>query len=606
MRPGPFHARSLLAAAVAMLFSAVLLPAKAGAAGPLYRILHDFVGADSGSPNSPLVEATDGFFYGTLGGNADGINHGAIFRMDRSGTVQIVHRFTGPDGDGPTGLIEASDGFFYGTTVRGGTPTNANCTFMGGCGTFFRMDGSGNLTVLHSFNWGTDDGNWPNGGIVEGADGNFYGTTFQGGDGQEYGGFGIAYRIGRSGTYTLLHKFSRPEGINPNGGLIQATDGNLYGVTNQYGPASGGTVFRMDRAGNVTVIHGFGFGDGYQPKARLIQATDSLLYGTTEGGGASGNGVVFRVGLDGSPFQVLHAFDQWGSDGYRPIVGVIEGRDGNFYGTTPTDGLGVYNPDRSGDVFRMTSSGVVSVLHTFYGPDGSSPYAALVEASDGRLLGSTVGGGSAGAGVIFEVDPTAALPVASLSISPNPLTQGETGTGTVTLAQAAPSGGTVVELSTNNEGAAQVPHTVTVAGGRASATFPVTTDYPIFSTASLLVFGSVDGAGISTPLTVKPGNGGSTDVTIESLQVDPSTVKGGGTVTGTVTLTGPAPSGGFSVALSTSRHRIAKVPSSITIPGGATSGSFTVTTRQVSSTVVVTITAKGGGSSKSVKLTVTR
>jgi hypothetical protein len=253
----------------------------------------------------------------------------------------------------------------------------------------------------------------------------------------------------------------------------------------------------------------------------------------------------------------------------------------------------------------MTPSGVVSVLHTFYGPDGSTPESSLLQAPDGALLGSTLVGGAAGAGVIFEVDPTLPLPVAALSVTPNPLTVGETGIGIVTLSSTAPSGGTVVELSTNNQGAAQVPRSVTVQSGRTTATFPVTTQFPISATASLLAFASVNGAGISVPLTVKPGTGSSAD-SLASLRLEPTKVRGGGTVVGTVTLGAPASSGGVNVALSSSRPRVAPVPSSVTVGEESTSASFTIATARVSSRKTAKITATLNGTSLTAQLTITR
>src|SRR6266540_3936430 len=379
----------------------------------------------------------------------------------------------------------------------------------------------------------------------KGSTGAFYGTTLQG------GGYGSAYRISATGSFTLLHRFTVADGINPEGGLIQASDGNFYGVTNQYGPNGGGTVFRLDRAGNLTVVHGFAFQDGYQPKARLLQAADGFLYGTRAGGGPVCNGVVFRVALDGT----------------------------------------------------------VSVLHTFSGPDGRTP-SGLVNGPDGLLYGAALGGGSAGDGTLFRIDPSVPLPVASVTVEPNPMTNGSTATGTVTLTAPAPSGGIVVDLSTNNEGAAQVPRSVTVPGGSSSATFTVTSDFVIFGTASLLVFASVSGAGISAPLTVvsasPPPEPPPSPVTIASLTLDATTIRGGTATVGRVTLVDPAPAGGAEISLTHTRPRIVNMPSSITIGAGASAGAFDITTRHVKSTVVSTITASTEASTKSVQLTITR
>jgi uncharacterized repeat protein (TIGR03803 family) len=522
--------------------------------------------------------------------------------MTTAGAVSVIHTFSGPDGDHPVGLQAPTDGFLYGVTARGGTATNIDCAFVGGCGTFFRMSATGAVTVLHSFNSGQNDGSWPNAGIVQGSDGAFYGTTLQG------GGYGSAYRIDAAGNFTLLHRFTVADGINPEGGLTRAGDGNFYGVTNQYGPKGGGTVFRLGPTGAFAVIHGFTWGDGYQPKARLLQAADGFLYGTTESGGPVGNGVVFRVRVDGTGFAVIHGFDQWASDGSGPATGLIQGTDGKLYGESQQGGLGVYDPDRSGDVYRMQADGTVSVLHTFTGADGRTP-AGLVRGADGMLYGSALGGGSAGDGTIFRIDPSAPLPVASVTISPNPMTNGSPATGTVTLSAPAPAGGTVVDLSTNNEGAAQVPRSVTVAGGATSARFTVSSDYPIFGTASLLLFASVSGAGISAPLTVLPASTEpsptTSAVTIASLTLDATSVRGGTGTVGRVTLVGPAPAGGAVVSLARTRSQIVKLPSSITIGAETSAGAFDITTRHVGSTVVSTITASTKTSMKSVQLTIT-
>src|SRR6266508_4318194 len=487
--------------ALAALFVALgLSPAPARAATDGFSVLHDFAGTRGHSPNGALVWGPGGDLYGTLSGNLDGVDHGAIFRMTTSGAVSIIHTFSGPDGDHPVGLVAGADGFLYGVTARGGTPTNIDCAFVGGCG----------------------------------------------------------------------------------------------------------TVFRLDRAGNLTVVHGFAFGDGYQPKARLLQAADGFLYGTTEGGGPVGNGVVFRVALGGTGFSIMHAFDQWGSDGSRPATGLIQGADGNFYGESQDGGLGVYD-NRYGDVYRMRPDGTVSVLHTFSGPDGRTP-SGLVNGPDGLLYGAALGGGSAGDGTLFRIDPSVPLPVASVTVEPNPMTNGSTATGTVTLTAPAPSGGIVVDLSTNNEGAAQVPRSVTVPGGSSSATFTVTSDFVIFGTASLLVFASVSGAGISAPLTVvsaSPPPPPPSPVTIPSLTLDATTIRGGTATVGRITLVDPAPPGGAEISLTHTRPRIVKMPSSITIGAGASAGAFDITTRHVKSTVVSTITASTEASTKSVQLTIT-
>jgi uncharacterized repeat protein (TIGR03803 family) len=224
--------------------------------GGTVTVLHDFAGGTDGAdPEASLVQATDGNFYGTtVSGGTDsfGSGLGTVFRMTPSGTVTVLHSFTGVgfgDGDGPLApLIQATDGNFYGTTSSGGT-SNA--------GTVFQMTPSGTVTILHAFTGGMGgiDGAIPEAALIQATDGNFYGATYSGG-------------TSNGGTVTVLHTFTGgTDGSHPFAALIQATDGNFYGTTGN-GGASGpdrGTVFRMTPAGAVTVLHAFGVTDGANP-----------------------------------------------------------------------------------------------------------------------------------------------------------------------------------------------------------------------------------------------------------------------------------------------------------------------------------------------------
>src|SRR5579864_5347084 len=185
-------------------------------------------------------------------------------------------------------------------------------------------------------------------------------------------------------TFTVVYSFANgADGAGPVTALIQATGGNLYGTTDAGGSQLVGTVFTVTPAGTHTVLHSFGNpGDAKDPKAALIQASDGNFYGTTQDGPDSGFGTVFKMTPAGG-VTVLHAFTG-GVDGGHPLAPLIQASDGNFYGTTQDGGSGF------GTVFMMTPSGVVIVLHAFTGgTDGGTPYAALIQATDGNFYGTT-------------------------------------------------------------------------------------------------------------------------------------------------------------------------------------------------------------------------
>jgi uncharacterized repeat protein (TIGR03803 family) len=304
------------------------------------------------------------------------------------------------DGNGPNGLIAGGDGNYYGTTASGG----AN-----GVGTFFRVTPAGVETVLYSFVGGSADGADPE-GVIRGTDGNFYGATNFGGNGACQFGCGTVFKVTPAGVETVLYLFTgAADGGDPNG-VVEGSDGNFYGTASYGGVTSGacgasgcGVAFRLTPAGAETVLHPFvGGSDGILPVS-LIQGTDGSFYGTTVYGGPSNNGTVFKIAASGTE-TVLHAF-AGGSDGALPQqTQLIEGSDGNFYGVTPfggTSSLGV--------VYRITPAGVESLLHAFAGgtTDGAAPSTALVPGSTGDFYGATNGGGNAscggGCGTVFKV-----------------------------------------------------------------------------------------------------------------------------------------------------------------------------------------------------------
>ncbi len=346
--------------------------------------------------------------------------------------LSILHSF----GDGSVvndgkyssaNLIQGSDGNFYGTTMEGGVASSGSPV---GEGAVFKMTPAGAVTILHSFGDGTvaNDGAYPYSSLVQGSDGNFYGTTSAGGSADQ----GAVFRMTPAGVMTILHSFldgTVPnDGADPETSLIQGRDGNFYGVTTLGGSKAGsnkdtagqGTVFRLTPAGAVTILHSFGdetvANDGFDAIGGLIQGADGNFYGTTFSGGTTsgmaptGYGVVFRMTPSGT-VTILHLFGDGTvpNDGKNPRAALISGRDGNFYGTTEEGGAA-----GEGAVFRMTPAGVVTILHSFgdgsVANEGTYPSASLVLSNDGNFYGTTVSGGTtgngtSGYGTVFKMTP---------------------------------------------------------------------------------------------------------------------------------------------------------------------------------------------------------
>jgi uncharacterized repeat protein (TIGR03803 family) len=299
-------------------------------------VLDTFCGYCQGgsSPNAGLVLDNDGNFYGTtVGYDAD--NDGSVFKMNAKGTLTTLHRFRS-DGDAPlAALLLASDGNFYGTTFNGGGSNN--CAPYPGCGTIFKITKEGKLTTLHSFD--QTDGTGPVGALIQGTDGSLYGTTTFGGA----NGYGTVFKIAMRGTFTTLHDFALADGAVPYGGLIQASDGNFYGTTSEGGDpncydGNCGTVFKITPTGILTTLHSFaGYPtEGAQPMAGLLQATDGNLYGTTYNGGANFlDGTIFKI-TPGGNLTTLYSFCSLAgcTDGARPYGGLVQATNGILYGVT--------------------------------------------------------------------------------------------------------------------------------------------------------------------------------------------------------------------------------------------------------------------------------
>jgi uncharacterized repeat protein (TIGR03803 family) len=314
------------------------------------------------------------------------------------------------DGESPyAGLVQAGNGDLYGTTQSGGAD---------GAGTIFKISTSGTLTTMYNFcSQGCADGFGPS-VLVQGFDGAFYGTTNGGGATDA----GTVFKFTPSGTLTTLYSFCSQngcdDGTTPQGGLVQASDGNFYGTTEAYGPSSYGTIFKITPGGTLTTVHSFcsqsGCADGGRPEAGLVEGLDGDLYGTTGFGGANRNcpagcGTVFKITLTGT-LTTLHSFAGYPTEGYVPSTALVQAANGDLYGTTLGGASGA--PNGAGTVFKITPSGTLTTLYSFcsqiFCPDGADPLGGLVQGTDGSFYGTT-SRGAYGGGTIFRITPSGTL-----------------------------------------------------------------------------------------------------------------------------------------------------------------------------------------------------
>ena len=368
---------------------------------PAYPEVIQFLSASSSSlppeyPSAGLVQGSDGSLYGTTAyGGASG--KGTVFQVTTNGALTILLSFNGTNGSHPAAaLVQGSDGNFYGTTACGGSSGNN--------GTVFQMTPAGVLTTLVSFD-GTN-GKHPAAWLVQATDGYFYGTTIRGG---KYN-LGTIFQVTPTGTLTTLVTFSGGNGSAPFAALVQGTNGNLYGTTS-VGDGGGGTVFRVTPAGVLATLARFTGANGYYSAAALVQGQDGNFYGTTEFGGnvslnaGLGFGSVFRMTSTGA-LTTLIPFNG-AANGSHCASGLVQGSDGNFYGTTAGGGAG--GSLGGGTVFKMTPAGALTTLVSFNGANGNSSQAPLIQGSDGNFYGTTTYGGPGGAGTVFQVTPAGVL-----------------------------------------------------------------------------------------------------------------------------------------------------------------------------------------------------
>ena len=352
--------------------------------------VHGFSGPDGELPRyGALIQGRDGALYGTTqsGGSA---NEGVIYKLRATGNGNLTfHDFNGTDGstvDG--GVTLGRDGSYYGVTALGGSANK---------GTLFKIDASGTYTLLYSFTGGAD-GIYPVAAPTQAADGIFYGTTSGSSESILPTVYKYSPTLGLSTIYTFTN-FTQPE--NP---LLQATDGNLYISTPGGGTQGCGSIVKLTTAGilkssyslNCTLPNPTG------PIGALIQASDGFLYGTTQGGGPLNAGTIFKLDLKAKALTVLYNFGTVANDGAGAQAGLVQGTDGNFYGTTTIGGT-----RNLGTIYKITPTGTYTQLYSFSGTSGAQPAfpeASLIQHTNGAFYGTTENGGSLQLGNVFKLD----------------------------------------------------------------------------------------------------------------------------------------------------------------------------------------------------------
>jgi uncharacterized repeat protein (TIGR03803 family) len=380
----------------------------------VFSVKHSFQGPpDGANAFAGLILDRAGNLYGTTESGGDTNNGGTIFQITPAGTETVLYRFAGgSDGEHPgANLLFDSTGNLYGTTQSGGQFN---------VGTIFKYSASGQESVLYTFTGGADGGT-PKCHLIRDGQGNLYGTAESGGA----SGNGVVFKLDASGNETVLYSFKGGlDGAIPQAGLVPDSKSNLYGVTTTGGdvscnaPYGCGTIFRLSLGGKEIVIHRFTGtnGDGAFPVGDLILDQQGTLYGTTESGGdpscfgGGGCGTVFEVSKSGH-LLIIYRFKPSGGDGQFPEASLIRDAVGNLYGTTYQGGSTGF-----GTAFKVSNTGRETVLHSFdYLTDGAQPISSLVRDGSGNLYGTTLidggtGCGGLGCGTVFTITPTRSSP----------------------------------------------------------------------------------------------------------------------------------------------------------------------------------------------------
>jgi uncharacterized repeat protein (TIGR03803 family)/VCBS repeat-containing protein len=478
--------------------------------GGLFTKLHDFDdqnAATNGTDGGGLTQGPDGRFYGVTQYGPSGVAFGMVYRLEPDGTVTTVHAFNGQDGQFPRGdLVLASDGNLYGTTWRGGGLGPGGCGY-NGCGTIFRITlPAGTVQLVHAF--ALTDGAGPGEGrLIQGSDGNLYGTTAEGGNLQFSGG--TVFKMALDGTFTSLHTFTEDEGVSPRGSLVEGDDGNFYGTTSGAAGSSIpilGTLFRISPTGDVTVLHHFQGPDGAHPLGGLVQGSDGHFYGTTTDGGENNFGVVFRLRLPRAEDGTLNASED----------------------TTANSTLSATDPSNTPLTFSIVANGALGTATITNSATGAFAYVPNLNANGADSFTFKADNGTIDTNV-------ATISVSIAPVNDSPVAQ----TGTLTTAEDTSATGTLVANDVDN-----VTLSYSVSTGPTKGTVLITN-----ATTGAFTYTPTPNATGADSFTFKANDGtldsnvASVSVTISAANDPPvasngtTSVASGGTVTGTLVAT---------------------------------------------------------------------
>jgi uncharacterized repeat protein (TIGR03803 family) len=377
--------------AAAMAVAIQPLSAQAQSYKVLYSFTKDYTTGED--PSSSLVRDPEGNLYGiALGGT---FGRGIVFELSNTGQESVLYNFKGSDGDGdvPDSMsFRDAAGSVFGTTYQGGAYS---------FGTVFKVDTQGHETVVYNFCPETPctKGAYP-GGVIPGKNGSIYGITYAGGNyACALTACGTVFKINHAGDLTLLHAFGGADGQNPNPGLVLDASGNVFGTTQWGGDTGRGVVFKVTSVGQESVEYSFtGAADGEYPNGGLAQDAEGNLYGTAYQGGTYNYGTIFKITASGE-FAVLYSFPG-GESGANPYADLTLDQQGNIFGVTATGGAHNF-----GTIFKLDTSGNEKVLHSFgQEKQGVHPSGLILDAS-GNLCGTTYQSGKYNYGSVFEVVP---------------------------------------------------------------------------------------------------------------------------------------------------------------------------------------------------------
>jgi uncharacterized repeat protein (TIGR03803 family) len=381
MKRSHVHAQAAKATLSTVLAIVVLLlGASHTAQAQTPTVLYNFLNgsSDAAFPTGSIVQGRDGFMYGVGAFFGRGANNtGAVYKISPAGVEKVFFNFPATFNGCISGLTLGTDGNFYGTC------TDNTST---GQGSLYRLTPAGVFTDMHDFASG--GGSFP---PIQASDGNFYGVVAVG-----------VYKMTPAGVFTMIHTFTSPDG-QPISNLTQASDGNLYGTLTLCSNGNRGCVYKVSTAGVFAEVYLFVDATGSFPCSGVIQGTDGKLYGATGFGGANTDGDLYNVTTAGVEAD-LHAFnnttDGACNPGSFPVVNLLQVNDGNFYGTN----YGGANAN-NGSIYKLTAAHVFSAfLFPGNNVDGSQPFSTLIQNTNGKIYGTTNGGGTNSTGTFFSVN----------------------------------------------------------------------------------------------------------------------------------------------------------------------------------------------------------